>query len=453
MLVPFDVVSLFTCIPRELISHTIIQCWGEIKQHTGINLDLFLEIVMFCVDCSYFSYRGKYYKQISGTAMGNPLSPTVADLVMEALMDNVMAKIDFPVPVIKKYVDDLVMALPLEKVLEVLNIFNSYNPSIQFTHETEHNNRLPYLDMVMVRLPDQSIKTEWYCKPMASGRFLDFFSSHPLHMKMNMVFNFMNRVRRLSTNLPPSRINSIIDQHLKTNHYPKSLRNSLINQTINVDRRRRNNVDVTYKPMVYVNNLTPRLAKLLKTDFPDIVLATRNEYTIKGLFTQTKDRIPAEQRSNVIYKIPCGNCAASYVGLTTTSLKKRVAHHKSDINKLDKLVNEMDENNNNDNENYNSYELGRLKERTALLLHSADNNHRFALDRTEILDSHRRYSALPILEVCHIVNTDETVNKRSDCDGLSNIYAGILHTLKTKTNRTDTQTIDNQTNLNDNDTQ
>ncbi|XP_062704429.1 uncharacterized protein LOC134286773 [Aedes albopictus] len=357
--------------------------------------------------------------QASINSVYNITDSFVFYMVMEMLMTNVMAKINFPTPVIKKYVDDLILALPLDKVLEVLNVFNSYNPNIQFTHEVEQNGRLPFLDMVLVRLPDQSIKTEWYCKPMASGRFLDYLSSHPLHMKMNMVSNFIKRVRKLSTNLSQSEVDAIIDNHLKINHYPRPLRHRLINQRRDVaDRRSSTNEEVMYKPMVFVPNLTNRLTKTFKTDFPNIMTAMRNEHTIKSLFTQTKDPIPKDQRNNVIYKIPCGDCDASYVGLTTTTLKKRIGHHRSDMTKLDRLMNDIENNNNDDN--YNSYELGRLKERTALLLHSADNKHRFDLDRTEILDCHRRFSALPVLEVCHIINTDRTVNKRSDCDSLRN---------------------------------
>lgn len=369
-------------------------------------------------------------------------------------MSNVMTKIKFPIPVIKKYVDDLILALPPDKVLEVLNIFNSYNPNIQFTYEVEQEEKLPFLDMVLVRLSDQSIKTEWYCKPMASGRFLDFLSCHPLHMKMNMVTNFIQRVRKLSTNMSKLEVDRIIDNHLQTNHYPRSLRHRLMNQNVNMRERinATHETDAIYKPMVFVPNLANRLAKTFKTDFPNMTTAMRNEFSIRSLFTQTKDKIPKEQRNNVIYKIPCGDCNASYVGLTTTSLKKRVGHHKSDINKLDRLMNDI-ENNNND-ANYNSYELGRLKERTALLQHTADNKHRFALEKTEILDCHRRFSALPILEMCHIITTDKTVNKRSDCDSLSTTYAGILHTLKSKikTNNIDRQ-IMNNTNTTDNDAQ
>lgn len=77
-----------------------------------------------------------------------------------------------------------------------------------------------------------------------------------------------------------------------------------------------------------------------------------------------------------------------------------------------------------------TYELLRLKEKTALLQHCLEEEHQFAFDRTKIVDQHRRSSALPILEVCHIVNTDHTVNKRSDVDYLSSQYAGVLHTIR-----------------------
>ncbi|XP_055538479.1 uncharacterized protein LOC129725997 [Wyeomyia smithii] len=290
ILISLDVVSLFTCIPRSLVIHTIITKWDRIKRHTKINLDFFIEIVNFCMECSYFSFRGQYFKQISGTAMGNPFSPTAADLVMELLLEEVVERLNFPLPLLKKYVDDLILAVPADKVEEVLDVFNSYDSNLQFTCEREEEGRIPYLDMVLVRKADQSIKTEWYSKPMASGRFLDFFSCHPLHMKMNVVANFIMRVRKLSTNLPPKAINDIINEHLKVNHYPLSLRNRLQNRLMrkNVQVAPAETLPTTYKPMPYIDRLTARIKKSLRIDFPEITLATRNEHTINHLFTNTK---------------------------------------------------------------------------------------------------------------------------------------------------------------------
>ncbi|XP_062558073.1 uncharacterized protein LOC134222944 [Armigeres subalbatus] len=75
VLISLDVVSLFTCIPKGLVIRDVIDNWDNIKKNTDINLDLFLEITEFCIDCSYFRFKGKYFQQVCGTAMGNPLSP------------------------------------------------------------------------------------------------------------------------------------------------------------------------------------------------------------------------------------------------------------------------------------------------------------------------------------------------------------------------------------------
>ncbi|XP_055585258.1 uncharacterized protein LOC129738096 [Uranotaenia lowii] len=120
ILVSFDVVSLFTCIPRDLVLSNIINNWDAIKKNTNINLDMFLEIVNFCMTCSYFRYKNKFYKQIYGTAMGNPVSSPIADFVMESLLDNVTRTLDFQIPVLRKYVDDLLLVLPREHVEKTL---------------------------------------------------------------------------------------------------------------------------------------------------------------------------------------------------------------------------------------------------------------------------------------------------------------------------------------------
>lgn len=69
--------------------------------------------------------------------MGNPLSPTIGDLVMETLVDTVMTRTTFPVPVLKKYVEDILLAVPRDKIAEVLQIFIQHQARFQFTVEVE----------------------------------------------------------------------------------------------------------------------------------------------------------------------------------------------------------------------------------------------------------------------------------------------------------------------------
>jgi len=49
ILISFDVVSLFPSIPTDLAIDIINRKWTEIKNHTDIPKQLFMEIIRFCV--------------------------------------------------------------------------------------------------------------------------------------------------------------------------------------------------------------------------------------------------------------------------------------------------------------------------------------------------------------------------------------------------------------------
>ncbi|XP_039428895.2 uncharacterized protein LOC120412472 [Culex pipiens pallens] len=435
VLISLDVVSLFTCVPKLLVVHDVIYGWEEIKKHANnINLDLFLEMIEFCIDASYFKFNEQHYQQIFGTAMGNPLSSTVADLVMENLLVSVVHKLDFQLPFLKKYVDDIVTAIPPDKLDHVMEVFNSYNEHLQFTYELENNYRLPYLDMLLVRTETQTIRTEWYQKPIASGRFLDFHSFHPLNQKLNTATNLINRINTFSTNLSDQQKVKIMDNQLKINNYPRALRNRLINHR---NTRRINppvdpvqndqttptqHLQHTYRSIAYIPTLTEQVKKQLKKDYPHIKLATRNIKTTKTMFTQMKDTTHKEDHKNVIYSIPCTDCNQQYIGMTTNKLRTRISGHKSTLNTLERLrqtgIPQDDP------------QLTTLSERTALLNHCIQLNHTFSFENTKILDRHNIESALPILEMLHISITPNTVNKRTDTEQLNPIYAGIINNLK-----------------------
>ena len=103
-------------------------------------------------------------------------------------------------------------------------------------------------------------------------------------------------------------------------------------------------------------------------------------------------------------------------------LKTRISNHKSNVNCALKLLSEGDD--------LNDQGIIRMRERSAFVDHYCVTKHEFNFEKAAILDSTRKTSNLNVLEMCHIVNTPHTVNIRTDTDGLSSTYAGILHTLQ-----------------------
>lgn len=211
----------------------------------------------------------------------------------------------------------------------------------------------------------------------------------------------------------------------------------MINRLINRDKiRSHNNIDSPeqeyvwehhYALQVYsVEGLSQQITRCVQRsgEYNNVNIVHYYNNTMGSIYTAMKGKTDTLQRSNVIYCIGCQQCDAKYVGLTTNKLQTRIYGHKSDVNFLDKVVSI-------ENTSDRLNKLGHLRERTAMIAHCIDTGHRFDLQNATILDQSRRPTRLPILEICHIMTT-QNVNKRTDVDGLNTYYRGIMYTLKRK---------------------
>ncbi|XP_011338800.2 uncharacterized protein LOC105280186 [Ooceraea biroi] len=169
VLVSLDVVSLFTNIPRNLVFQGIEKRWSLISADTALNLNQFLHAIDLVLGSTSFQFNGVCYEQIFGSSMGSPLSPIVADMVLDNLETKCISSLDFELPVFYRYVDDVFTILPVDKVDHVLHVFNSNNERLKFTMELESNNRINFLDTTVIR-DSQRLITDWYRKPTFSGR-------------------------------------------------------------------------------------------------------------------------------------------------------------------------------------------------------------------------------------------------------------------------------------------
>ena len=85
-----DVVSLFTCVHVDLAVKVAQQRLSEnetLPVHTSLDVLEVVKLLKFCLCATYFSFRGKYYQQTFGTAMGLPVTVTIANLGTEDVED------------------------------------------------------------------------------------------------------------------------------------------------------------------------------------------------------------------------------------------------------------------------------------------------------------------------------------------------------------------------------
>ncbi|XP_065354742.1 uncharacterized protein LOC135949190 [Calliphora vicina] len=413
ILISLDVVSLFTNIPIHLAISNIMAKWSSLQNHTKIPGTQFLKILQFCLnDNNYFVHDDKLYHRTYGMPMGNPLSPTVADIILDCLLDQTLAELqekNIKIKLITGYVDDLFAIIEYEDEDMILKTSNSYHNKLKFTLERETDNSIPYLDMRIHR-NNQRIITDWYMKPIASGRLLNFHSTQPMRQKMNTAMNLINKVMKMSDRQFEIGNMARIKIILRENDFPNDLVDELIIKVkngSNDNSSRENDKEDTsgnakYYSIPFIPRLTEnnKLREMIKDQ--QIIFAHKPNRTIDSLFTQTRTKIECREQGDVVYQIECDGgdsevCGKVYIGTTKRNLGVRIDEHKADIKREERS--------------------------TALSQHCIENGHRPNFERVKILDKEKRENGRYTLESLRIRQKSESaINTKEDKDNTNAIY-------------------------------
>lgn len=331
------------------------------------------------------------------------LSPVIARIVTDFLLDEIVKQLPFQVPLIKKYVDDIIMFVPENMTDTTLNIFNNQNEHIKFTIEKESNNSVPFLDTKLIRTTENKIILDWYRKPMCSNRFMNFMSCHPMKQKINLVLAMKNRINKICHPTFIEKNISLLKNIMSENGYPKPLLDRLLHNSTAPANEPRLLPEVVPQltnicSLPNIPHLTSNLINILKNE--NITIALRNEFTVKKLFSKTKQKLGKDRQRDVVYSVPCLACDGIYIGQTSQQLKKRLTQHKSDV--------------------------GRPSKTCALAEHSRKLNHMMDFNNTKILEIESSYRRRSFLEMFHIKKNKNAINSKSDIQGISNIYSYLI---------------------------
>ena len=112
-----------------------------------VSIMNFKKLLKLAISGVKFSFNSLIYSQQDGIAMGSPLGPTLAKILMGFIELKV-------VPAFKNnllylgYVDNCFVLVRSKKIInEFLNILNDAHDSISFTIEKENNDELAFLDV------------------------------------------------------------------------------------------------------------------------------------------------------------------------------------------------------------------------------------------------------------------------------------------------------------------
>ena len=101
----------------------------------------------------------------------------------------------------KRYIDDVLEIINNGKVDQLTEHLNQVDTTgnIKFTHEQESEGQILFLDTLIVRKDDGSVKILVYRKKTHTDQYLKFQSHHHLHHKLGVVRTLLDRMDKVVT--------------------------------------------------------------------------------------------------------------------------------------------------------------------------------------------------------------------------------------------------------------
>jgi hypothetical protein len=196
--------------------------------------------------------------------------------------------------------------------------------------ETVANNKIPFLDVQVIR-KQSAIITTVYRKPTHTGRYLNFLSNHPPHVKRGIIRSLYSRgtiICRERQDLAHE-VNDL-KHDFELNGFPPKLINTDINNT-GGDNRLRNEVKPIGSVVIpYVKGISEKCKRV--GNRYNIRTVFKTNHILRDTFMRTRPMNDPQRTAQCIFNIPY-ECGGSYVGETGRPLSVRIGEHKLNFKK------------------------------------------------------------------------------------------------------------------------
>ena len=308
-----------------------------------------VQLLEFILTTTYFTFRGKIYRQLFGTAMGSPVSPIAANIFMEDLEQKAIATAppDCRPKLWLRYVDDILEVVKKDSVQQLTDHINQIDASgsIKFTFEKETEGRIPFLDTCIVKKKDGTVKLLVYRKPTHTDQYLNYNSHHPLHQKLGVIRTLFDRKDKIVTEQEDKKEEEKkVQEALQTCGYPSWTFEKVKNQMQSVkpkkdrakDKKDDNNRSKGMVVLPYVKGVTERVSRSMMSY--NIATAMQPHNTIRKELVHPKDKRDPLNTTHALYDVPCRNCELCYIGETGRKFCTRLAEHKAEVEKISRTV-------------------------------------------------------------------------------------------------------------------
>lgn len=393
IMVSFDVTALYPSIQLNKCM-TILKKWLIWCKLSTETIEEYLKLTELCMRQNSFRFNNKFFKQIDGTAMGNPLSGFLANLFMNDLETTASNTFEYFPRVWKRYVDDVFAVFDTKYNLEKFHLrLNHLSPTIKFTYEIEDKGVLPFLDIRIIR-KNSKFEFDIYRKKTHTDRYITSDSHHTFQHK-NAAFNSM--IHRLNTfPLEPDAYEKEL-QYIKNIAASNGYNEILVD---NINKKHRNKVakqmKTTLTPIeksetkkwskiTYHPPFSNKIKNILKEH--EFKVTVKTNKTLKNVLHNTKDKVEMQDKSGV-YEITCNDCptTSKYLGQTRRKVQTRVLEHAR-------------------------YTKHKQPEKSAVAEHILETGHSFENTTYRLLKSVNKLQELDVWESYFIQNSKDLINR------------------------------------------
>ena len=144
-----------------------------------------------------FTHSDKINTQTDGLAMGAPSSGIISEVFLQQAEHSHLPSLVHKHKLVNyfRYVDDVLLIYDVlhTDIHTILKYFNLLHPNLQFTTETEHDNKLNYLDLIIHKTPT-SMNTGIFRKTTFTDTIIPYTSNHPPQHKYAAIRFLYNRL-------------------------------------------------------------------------------------------------------------------------------------------------------------------------------------------------------------------------------------------------------------------
>ena len=142
MMISFDVVSLFTKVTVDdalQAIFTLLTQDGTLEEQTAIPVPHICALTELCLHSTYFMFDDTFFDQVEGATLGSPLSPIVANQLMEAFEERALKSAVLWPRMWVRYVDDTFVLWPHDedKLVRDIPSISQFSTSINTIHNGE----------------------------------------------------------------------------------------------------------------------------------------------------------------------------------------------------------------------------------------------------------------------------------------------------------------------------